>query len=342
MTFRRILVIAWVVQLVCGLAPMPACADDPDPVATLPWAQAYDRATAAFRKGDYKAAQREALQLTLTAQFRAGDLEYVGAVRGIVDELRAKKQEALANEVLGEVKKSGARGEAANAVRGRPVSARAARSLPMVFRKHLKSRGFFNPEVDLRRIRAGTQATVLKIYDSSNRRVAFFKGIDAVLWAPIYDEHRAAIYQALGISPNTLDQTASTLMDRYDSYDRKKECIALLSVIGSDRATLSDHSRRRLLRFLRGKMKGERDVELRREAMLALALQDALDRETVNSVVDFYETSHNVWECFPVVQFFQYHKGRIQKMGLSRSLRERFSTPDMEEGLYTPYIKEVL
>jgi len=280
-----------------------------------------------------------ALQIAQGQQWAAGELEAAGAIRAISDELRARGRADLADEILASSEKlHKPSGSASVALAGRRLPRAAGEKL--TGSRVLRSRGIFEPEKDLRRLRVGNQASVLKVMDATNTKAAYMRGLDGVMWAPLYEQQRQAIFQALGISTADLDAVANTLMTGYPRCREKKECLALLGVIGSTPDnTIPDATRRRLLTFLVGEMQGSSDVVVRRQACLNLALLDAIDRRTIEAVICFYEKSDNVWETFPVQQFFEYHAGRIQRLPERAAYRQRLAAVD---GLYTENILKFL
>ena len=100
---------------------------------------------------------------------------------------------------------------------------------------------------------------------------------------------------------------------------------------------VSAATRQELLAFLSNELDRGRDVALRRQSLLALALLHQIEGSTVHRVVDFYDRTWNVWEAFPVVQFFEYHSDYISALPDSRQIRDRLAGM---ESLYTPYVIE--
>ena len=85
--------------------------------------------------------------------------------------------------------------------------------------------------------------------------------------------------------------------------------------------------------FLIQVMKSDKDVVVRRQACLALAVGDTLDQEVVNAILDFYAGSENLWETFPVQQFFEFQAEKIRSMPGLAQTRERVAAVN---SLYTP------
>ncbi|MDQ7826122.1 MAG: hypothetical protein RDV48_25190 [Candidatus Eremiobacteraeota bacterium] len=293
---------------------------------------------------DYAGAQRLALKLIASPQWKSGDLEAAGAIRAIVDAFYAANKADFAKKVLESAQKAyKATGDTALALEGRFLPESARSSLPVIdYTKKLKPRAvsIFNPAADLKRIRVGNQASVLKVMDSTNKKVAYMRGLDGVLWAPVQEAHRQGIFTALGIAPASLDAVADQLIKGYASSKQKKECLALLGIIGSSTGNaLSDGTRTKLQSFLVTTMRASKDVVLRRQACLNLALQSSILASSVDAVVLFYEKSRNLWETFPVQQVFEYQKECISLLPNKSQIKARIAAV---KELYTPNILKFL
>lgn len=296
--------------------------------------------------GNYAGAQRLATQLASSTQWKKGDLEAAGAIRSVVDAFRAANRTDLANRVLQQADRTHkATGDAAVALQGLLLPESARKSLPVIDLTksgliNAKGGNLFNPATDLKRIRTGNQASVLKVMDASNKKVLYARGLDGVLWAPVLEAHRQAIFTALGISPESLDKVAGDLMKGYAGFSKKKECLALLSIIGStEGSSLSDATRMEIQVFLVKTMQGSKDVVLRRQACLCIALQSTIVPSTVDAVIKFYEKSKNLWETFPVQQVFEYKKDLICQMPDRNQIKARITAIKQ---LYTPNILKFL
>lgn len=176
---------------------------------------------------------------------------------------------------------------------------------------------------DLGRIAVGNQAGVLKVY-GRDRSVAFIKdapgismqGIDGTQWAPLEARHRVAILAALDIGGEEAPVVATAIMRNWKKISQR-EGIALLGVIGSGGASPE------LIRFLEAEMSGNKNVVVRRQAVLSLALLRNVDARCVDSVVAFMSRSRNAWETFTTKQFFEYHKSFVQSLPQAASVRAR-------------------
>jgi len=188
----------------------------------------------------------------------------------------------------------------------------------------------FQPARDLKRVRVGNQAGILKVVAPSGKGDAAFRGIDDRNIARYTPEGRASVLVALGIS--SADAAARQVMDGYASLP-KKECLALLGALAA--GPLDPGLAQSVRRFLAARVALEKDVALRRQAVLALAVANTTDRESTDQVVRFFETSDNLWETFTVQMFFEYQAGGIRQQPEFARVRTRVAAV---KSLYTPYI----
>ncbi|HXE73250.1 MAG TPA: copper amine oxidase N-terminal domain-containing protein [Candidatus Nitrosotenuis sp.] len=210
-------------------------------------------------------------------------------------------------------------------------------SVPLALPAPAGSLGSFDPAVDLARIMVGNQAGILKILDRTRQKTVVFRTLDNRLTAPVTEEQRQAIWQALGLTPASLVPVADTLMARYGS-PRRRESLALLGAIASA-PQLEAGARARITRFLSQRMRQDPDVAARRQAALSLALSHSVDQEAVEAVLAFYGGSDNLWETFPVAQFFEYHAHEIKAAPYADRVRQRVAAVN---SLYTPQILSYL
>lgn len=173
---------------------------------------------------------------------------------------------------------------------------------------------------DLERIKIGHQAGVLKVVGGDNSTVKFIKGkegifgIDGREWAPLSSAQRDQIVSGLGIKDP--DAMASSLMNRYTTVSRA-HALALLGVLaypGEKTPSLKPELRIKTLQFFRNRLQPAEDNIVRRQAVLALAIQPKTDAETVASMLNFLRRDHNAWNTFGVVQFFEYQRDLIRSM----------------------------
>ncbi len=310
----------------------------------------YARAEALLASGHFEKAAAEALKLSQTGLWREGDAAVAGMLRALADGLQARGQQPLARRLLDAGAPAGQ--PSANfslVLQGRSLEPflNLASAHPRSWRAVQGVGHAFRGDADLKRVFVGHQAGVLKIVgEEKPQRVLFIKdipgtdiwGIDGRLWAPLDDHHRQAIYAALGIDPGDLDAAVAGLIRGYGKSTRKLQTLAVLGAIGSTPGPeVSAATRQELLAFLSNELDRGRDVALRRQSLLALALLHQIEGSTVHRVVDFYDRTWNVWEAFPVVQFFEYHSDYISALPDSRQIRDRLAGM---ESLYTPYVIE--
>lgn len=163
---------------------------------------------------------------------------------------------------------------------------------------------------DLSRLAVGNQAGVLKVWNAGKTQVAYFRGIDDRSVAPLSGQDQQGILQALGLDGN-LDPVARALMNGKS----RKESLALLGVLnsldGTDR--ISGGTARQIRSYLSRTMVADKSPINRRQAVLALAVGNGLEDSVTDSVLRFYSGSDNLWETFPVQQFFEYQSARLSR-----------------------------
>ncbi|MCE7870681.1 copper amine oxidase N-terminal domain-containing protein [bacterium CPR1] len=191
----------------------------------------------------------------------------------------------------------------------------------------------FEASRDLKRLRVGNQGGILKVMDPSNQREMVYRGIDDRNMAWIEPSQRASIFTALGVPSAALGRTCDSVMRSYSSLPRK-EALAFLGAVGSHPG-LDPALRQRLQSFVADKMTLEKDVVLRRQAVLALALMHGPLDSTVERVLSLYERSENLWETFPVQMFFEFHGGEIRSSQRYAAVRSRVA---LVNSLYTSNI----
>ncbi len=169
----------------------------------------------------------------------------------------------------------------------------------------------------LKRIRVGHQAGILKVYAPDLKTVRFIKtteeaepgveGIDGIKWAPWRASDREQLLVALEIAPTEAEAVASKLMQNYARLPHL-EGVALLGALGT---RLSPATTQKLIGFLKARLVAKETVQVKRQAVLALALVPTVDFAEVAAVINFMKGSRNGWETFTTHQFFDYHKGAI-------------------------------
>lgn len=164
----------------------------------------------------------------------------------------------------------------------------------------------------LKRLVVGNQGGVLKVWDENVSQVAYYRGLDDRSVAPLSTQDQDQILGTLKLT-GKVDDVARQLMAEYQTLPLKKEALALLGVINSlpaDKLSTGDEVRD----FLTDRMLADSSVYNRRQATLALAVGSTVDPDTAGAVVDFYQGSENLWETFPVQQFFEYQADRLRTL----------------------------
>lgn len=179
----------------------------------------------------------------------------------------------------------------------------------------------FDPTRDLKRLRVGNQASILKVMDFANRHEEVHRGLDDRNTAPFTPSQRASVFGALGVPSSDLPRAAESVMQSYSRLPRR-EALAFLGAVGSHPGLGSDY-RSRLQTFVSDKLASEKDVILRRQAVLALAVMDKPAPATVERVLSFYEGSENLWETFPVQMFFELHAPELRASPQYASIHQR-------------------
>ncbi len=192
----------------------------------------------------------------------------------------------------------------------------------------VSAKGVFTAKVDLKRCMVGNQAGLLKVL-SLQRTVLFTRGIDDRAQARMDEASRSALLSALNIEPDQYASVVDQLMRDWNKLPRK-EAIAVVSAIA---ASPDFAGREKVETFLVGVMKTSTDIYARRQAVLGLAVLPSVRPDTVASVVARYETCQNLWETFPIQQFFEYHATQIRSDRDFSGVRSRLAAV---KSLYTP------
>lgn len=194
----------------------------------------------------------------------------------------------------------------------------------------VSAKGVFTPKVDLKRCMVGNQAGLLKVL-SLQRKVLFTRGIDDRDQARMDETSRVSLLSALNIEPDQYANVASLLMRDFNKLPRK-EAVAVLSAIA---ASPDFANQEQVENFLVGVMKTSNDIYARRQAVLGLAVLPRVKADTVAAVVARYESCQNLWETFPIQQFFEYHAAEVKGESDYAQVRTRLGAV---KSLYTPSV----
>lgn len=186
--------------------------------------------------------------------------------------------------------------------------------------------------LDLSRVKVGNQAGILKILDAQGH-TAFLKGseswngggIDDRKWAPINPQERDRMLSALHIADP--DAAAVQLMTGYAHEKRKAEAVAVLGLLALPGQTSPPlKNRTRVLQFFRNRLGAKENAVARRQAVLALALQPATERSTVDAMIAFLKRDHNAWNTFGAVQYFDYQRGDVLAFPDAELIKKKIRT----------------
>ncbi len=167
----------------------------------------------------------------------------------------------------------------------------------------------------LKQLVVGNQGGVLKVKSLGGSDVVYYRGLDDRSTAPLSSEDQDQILQSLGMeNPVAIADAVEQVIGAYQSLPQK-EAIAFLGVMNSLPAERLETARQqRIQSFLSRVMQQDSSVYNRRQAVLALAVGSQVNAETAQAVLDFYSGSENLWETFPVQQFFEYQAERLSQL----------------------------
>ncbi len=196
---------------------------------------------------------------------------------------------------------------------------------------------FPQAKTELKRLMIGNQAGIVKVLGPNREGVSYVRGIDDKNIARFSDDACGSIFCALGISHDKLNKVAVEIMTNYSTLPRKEAVAFLGAVVAS--AHLTPEVDAKAEEFLVQVMETDKDVHARRQSVLALAVKHNVKELTTEHVLALYEHSENLWETFPVQQYFEYHAGQVKRLENFVVLRERIAAV---KSLYTPAILAAL
>lgn len=176
-----------------------------------------------------------------------------------------------------------------------------ARSAPAVFEARRQ----------LKRLAVGNQGGVLKVWDEAGQEVVLYRGLDDRNTAPLTVDQQQGILRALGLEGKA-EAAAEQVMAEYSALPQR-EALAFLGVVNA-MPQLGPGAGAKVRAFLAQRMESDPQVANRRQAVLALAVGAAVEPPIVDRVVEFYRGSENLWETFPVQQFFEYQASRVRAL----------------------------
>lgn len=189
----------------------------------------------------------------------------------------------------------------------------------------------------------GNQGAILKIWRSDGvTEPQYYRGLDDRDTAPYSSEDQLALANSLEMSKPEMERSALEIISGYSKLP-KKNAIAFLGLVNSleedSPYAPSPKVQAKIKNFLLTRMKEDKSVIMRRQACLSLAVGSAADQETIDAVLEFFTNSENLWETFPVQQFFEYHSDDIRGLSSFSDIRARAAAVD---SLYTANILRYL
>jgi len=193
----------------------------------------------------------------------------------------------------------------------------------------------------LKQLVVGNQGAILKVRDAAGNTEVYYRGLDDRDTAPYDAEDHDGILEAVELSQEVSQWTADTI-EGYEVLP-KREAIAFLGMVLSipDDAPLDPGPEvdDKAEEFLIKVVVEDKSVILRRQALLSMAVADPVDQEVLEAVLKIFETSENLWETFPVQQYFQYHADELRTLPNFATIRARVEAVN---SLYTANILNYL
>lgn len=193
----------------------------------------------------------------------------------------------------------------------------------------------------LKQLVVGNQGAILKVRNPDGSKEVYYRGLDDRATAPYDDEDHTGILNAVLLQQELARWTKDT-MEAF-SLLPKREAVAFLGMVYSipndsalDPGPTTDT---KVEEFLIKVVKEHKSVIVRRQAVLSMAVGGELDQKVLEAVLGLYETSENLWETFPVQQFFQYHAEDLRKAPNFAMVRARVANVN---SLYTANILDYL
>lgn len=189
----------------------------------------------------------------------------------------------------------------------------------------------------LKSLQLGPQSGIVKVL-GDKKKVLWTRGFDDQKVARLSPDEHAQIFAALQIPDNQMANLSQQLMEKYGRLPHP-QTVALLGALALEPA-LTRADQQRIEEWLNRLLSLEtRDVVTRRQALLALALLPEASDATVATMLTTYESSHNLWETFPIGQFIQYHAVELLQRPDGDQIRQRLTAVG---SIYTPVMLEEL
>ena len=193
----------------------------------------------------------------------------------------------------------------------------------------------------LKQLVVGNQGAILKVRDPAGSKEVYYRGLDDRDTAPYSVKDHAEILKATQLDTDL----RSWLADAMEGYSvlPKREVVAFLGLVYSipdsspqDPGAAVDDQ---IEVFLIKVVGQDPNVVIRRQAVLSMAVGGCFDPEVLESVLRLYETSENLWETFPVQQYFEYHADELRNRSDFSRIRARVAAVN---SLYTANILSYL
>ena len=189
----------------------------------------------------------------------------------------------------------------------------------------------------LKQLVVGNQGAILKVRNSAGSQEVYYRGLDDRDTAPYSGKDHIEILRATELGTDL----RSWLADAMEGFSAlpKREVVAFLGLVYSipdssphDPGAAVDDQ---IEHFLIEVVGQDPNVVIRRQAVLSMAVGESVDPEVLESVLRLYETSKNLWETFPVQQYFEYHADEIRTRPNFSTIRARVAAVN---SLYTANI----
>ncbi|MBQ7503193.1 copper amine oxidase N-terminal domain-containing protein [bacterium] len=190
--------------------------------------------------------------------------------------------------------------------------------------KQIDEATLWNIGQNLKRIQAGAQGGIIKIFDAERTTPVYTRvQLDSFQQAPCTEIQRKDVCRALGIKEDEIEGLAIRLINNYESHRKNyQELVLLLGLLnGSESVKLSDETQNRVMAFLVSKMlKGYSKFSpnmqsiLKRQCVTSLALMSKVSPEAIEAVVKLYETENNNYILAPMPLFFRQHATEIKAL----------------------------
>lgn len=182
-------------------------------------------------------------------------------------------------------------------------------------------------KIVLNRLVVGNQGAILKIWNvEGGAEPDYYRGLDDRNTAPYSEQDQQALVASLAMSQADLENFSVTVMTAFEKLP-KKNVLGFLGFVNSldDNSPFepSDEVDAKIREFLLVQLKENKDVVMRRQACLSLAVGDTFDQEILDTIITFYANSENLWETFPVQQYFEYQAKKVSALPNFLDIRTR-------------------